>query len=134
MPLRGSILVDENLCKACELCVEACPQHVIALDNEKITPRGFHPPILRWMAALGAGSARWSAPKRQSPFTAKNTLFKVLEELMAKELWEGNQAFAEAAVRAGLKAFFGYPITPQTEALEYMSSRMPRARTYVLAG
>jgi 2-oxoglutarate ferredoxin oxidoreductase subunit alpha len=44
---------------------------------------------------------------------------------MARELWEGNQAFAEAAVRAGLKAFFGYPITPQTEALEYMSHRMP---------
>lgn len=44
---------------------------------------------------------------------------------MTKELWEGNQAFAEAAVRAGLKAFFGYPITPQTEALEYMSHRMP---------
>ena len=44
---------------------------------------------------------------------------------MAREFWEGNQAFAEAAICAGLKAFFGYPITPQTEALEYMSARMP---------
>jgi 2-oxoglutarate ferredoxin oxidoreductase subunit alpha len=44
---------------------------------------------------------------------------------MAKELWEGNQAIAEAAVRAGVEAFFGYPITPQTELLEYMSWRMP---------
>jgi len=44
---------------------------------------------------------------------------------MAKELWEGNQAMAEAAVRAGVEAFFGYPITPQTELLEYMSWRMP---------
>ena len=53
---------------------------------------------------------------------------------MAKELWEGNQAFAEAAVRAGLKAYFGYPITPQTEALEYMSSRMPElGRTFLQA-
>ena len=53
---------------------------------------------------------------------------------MAKELWEGNQAFAEAAVRAGLKAFFGYPITPQTEALEYLSSRMPElGRTFLQA-
>jgi 2-oxoglutarate ferredoxin oxidoreductase subunit alpha len=53
---------------------------------------------------------------------------------MAKELWEGNQAFAEAAVRAGLKAFFGYPITPQTEALEYMSVRMPElGRTFLQA-
>jgi 2-oxoglutarate/2-oxoacid ferredoxin oxidoreductase subunit alpha len=44
---------------------------------------------------------------------------------MAKELWEGNQALAEAAVRGGVEAFFGYPITPQTELLEYMSERMP---------
>jgi 2-oxoglutarate ferredoxin oxidoreductase subunit alpha len=44
---------------------------------------------------------------------------------MTRELWKGNDAFAEAAVRAGLQAYFGYPITPQTEALEYMSARMP---------
>jgi 2-oxoglutarate ferredoxin oxidoreductase subunit alpha len=44
---------------------------------------------------------------------------------MAKELWKGNEAIAEAAVRGGVEAFFGYPITPQTELLEYMSARMP---------
>lgn len=45
---------------------------------------------------------------------------------MTKELWKGNEAFAESAIRAGLQAYFGYPITPQTEALEYMSLHMPR--------
>lgn len=44
---------------------------------------------------------------------------------MAKELWEGNAAIAEAAIRAGLEAFFGYPITPQTEVLEHFSKRLP---------
>ncbi|MGB9775623.1 MAG: 3-methyl-2-oxobutanoate dehydrogenase subunit VorB [Anaerolineae bacterium] len=44
---------------------------------------------------------------------------------MAKELWEGNAAIAEAAVRAGVEAFFGYPITPQTEILEHLSRRLP---------
>lgn len=44
---------------------------------------------------------------------------------MGRELWEGNQAMAEAAVRAGVEAYFGYPITPQTELLEWMSWRMP---------
>jgi 2-oxoglutarate ferredoxin oxidoreductase subunit alpha len=44
---------------------------------------------------------------------------------MARELWEGNQAIAEAAVRSGLEAYFGYPITPQNEILEWMSRRMP---------
>jgi len=44
---------------------------------------------------------------------------------MARELLEGNLAMAEAAVRAGVQAYFGYPITPQTEVLEHMSHRMP---------
>src|SRR3972149_2419936 len=45
---------------------------------------------------------------------------------MAKELLEGNVAFAESAIRAGCEAYFGYPITPQTELLEHMSLRMPQ--------
>ena len=44
---------------------------------------------------------------------------------MAKVLMKGNEAIAEAAIRAGCDAYFGYPITPQTELLEYMSKRMP---------
>lgn len=44
---------------------------------------------------------------------------------MAVELWKGNEAIAEAAVRAGADAYFGYPITPQTELLEYLAWRMP---------
>ena len=44
---------------------------------------------------------------------------------MAKELLKGNEAFAEAAIRAGVEAFFGYPITPSTEFLEHMAKRMP---------
>ena len=44
---------------------------------------------------------------------------------MAKELLKGNVAIAEAAIRAGCEAYFGYPITPQTELLEHMSKRMP---------
>ncbi|HSN74787.1 MAG TPA: 3-methyl-2-oxobutanoate dehydrogenase subunit VorB [Anaerolineae bacterium] len=45
---------------------------------------------------------------------------------MAKELWKGNEAIAEAALRAGVEAYFGYPITPQTELLEYMAREMPK--------
>lgn len=44
---------------------------------------------------------------------------------MEKKLLKGNEAFAEAAVRAGCEGFFGYPITPSTEFLEYMAKRMP---------
>lgn len=43
---------------------------------------------------------------------------------MTKQLLKGNVALAEAAIRAGCQAYFGYPITPQTELLEHMSKRM----------
>ncbi len=36
-------------------------------------------------------------------------------------LMKGNEALAEAALRAGMKAYFGYPITPQSEVLEYLA-------------
>ncbi len=53
---------------------------------------------------------------------------------MAKELWKGNEAIAEAALRAGVEAYFGYPITPQTELLEYMSREAPkRGRVFLQA-
>lgn len=44
---------------------------------------------------------------------------------MTKQLIKGNTAVAEAALRAGLQAYFGYPITPQTELLEHLAARMP---------
>ncbi len=44
---------------------------------------------------------------------------------MAKELMRGNEALAEAAIRAGCKAFFGYPITPQNEIPGYMAEHLP---------
>jgi len=47
---------------------------------------------------------------------------------------KGNEAIAEAAIRAGCEAYYGYPITPQTEVLEYMSRRMPTlGRAFVQA-
>lgn len=53
---------------------------------------------------------------------------------MAKEMLKGNHAFAEAAIRAGVEAFYGYPITPSTEFLEYMSARLPElGRAFVQA-
>lgn len=43
-----------------------------------------------------------------------------------KVLMKGNEAIAEAAVRAGCRHYFGYPITPQTELAAYMAKRMPK--------
>jgi len=44
---------------------------------------------------------------------------------MAKVLMKGNEALGEAAVRAGCRYFFGYPITPQNELPHYLAKRLP---------
>ncbi len=43
-----------------------------------------------------------------------------------KVLMKGNEAIAEAAIKAGCMHYFGYPITPQTEIAAYMAKRMPK--------
>ncbi|MDR1913825.1 MAG: 3-methyl-2-oxobutanoate dehydrogenase subunit VorB [Clostridiales bacterium] len=46
--------------------------------------------------------------------------------MMERVLMKGNEAIAEAAIMAGCRHFFGYPITPQTEVAAYMSKRLPK--------
>ena len=48
------------------------------------------------------------------------------------KLMKGNEALAEAAIQAGCDAYFGYPITPQSEVLEYLSREMPKHGRVVL--
>jgi 2-oxoglutarate ferredoxin oxidoreductase subunit delta len=43
MPVKGRIEVNDKYCKSCELCIAACPQGVIALDENILTARGYHP-------------------------------------------------------------------------------------------
>ena len=53
---------------------------------------------------------------------------------MARVLMKGNEAMAQAAINAGCMCYFGYPITPQNEIGEYMSSKMIEiGRTYISA-
>ncbi|HEY6951330.1 MAG TPA: 3-methyl-2-oxobutanoate dehydrogenase subunit beta, partial [Bacteroidota bacterium] len=45
---------------------------------------------------------------------------------------QGNEALAEAALRAGMQAYFGYPITPQSEVMEYLSLQAKKHNAVVL--
>jgi len=45
------------------------------------------------------------------------------------KLMKGNEAFAESAIRAGCDAYFGYPITPQSEVIEYLAAQQTHLRT-----
>ena len=49
-----------------------------------------------------------------------------------KVLMKGNEAIAEAAILAGCKHYFGYPITPQTEIAAYMAKKMPKIGSIVI--
>ena len=50
------------------------------------------------------------------------------------DMVKGNIAMAEAAMRAGVVVYAGYPITPSTEVMEYLSGRMPElGRTFIQA-
>ncbi len=42
----AKIIVDENLCKGCELCVTACPRGLLVLDTARINAKGYHPSTL----------------------------------------------------------------------------------------
>jgi len=53
---------------------------------------------------------------------------------MAKVLMKGNEAIAEAAIRAGCLNYFAYPITPQSEVAEYLAWRMPEVNGVFLQG
>lgn len=47
-------------------------------------------------------------------------------------IMKGNEALAEAAIRAGMDAYFGYPITPQSEVIEYLAQEIPKRGGIVL--
>ncbi len=53
---------------------------------------------------------------------------------MTKVLMKGNEAIGEAAIRAGCKNYFAYPITPQSEVAEYLAKRLPEVDGVFLQG
>ncbi len=40
---KGIVTFDEKYCKGCGLCVEACKKGLVALDNTRLTQKGYHP-------------------------------------------------------------------------------------------
>jgi len=43
--MAGQIIVDDTYCKGCGLCVEVCPEKIMALDTERRTAKGYHPAL-----------------------------------------------------------------------------------------
>lgn len=45
--MRGTVTVNETLCKGCGLCIGACPQGLLELNADRFTARGYHPVTLQ---------------------------------------------------------------------------------------
>ena len=75
-----------------------------------------------------------TTPQAPAPSHARQTAAPGPRHPGRRVLMKGNEAMAEAAIRAGCDAYFGYPITPQAELLEWMARRMPEeGRPFVQA-
>ena len=79
MPPKGRIIVSEVYCKGCELCVAACPQHVLALNEQLITAKGYHPAVLIAEGCTGCAICAIICPEaaitvfRETPKTRQAT-------------------------------------------------------------
>ncbi len=43
---KGTISIDADRCKGCELCTTVCPQHVLAMNEDTLNAKGYHPAML----------------------------------------------------------------------------------------
>ncbi len=53
--LKGTIIIDQQRCKGCGLCIPVCPQQVIQLNERFFNAKGFHPAILNEAGASCTG-------------------------------------------------------------------------------
>jgi 2-oxoglutarate ferredoxin oxidoreductase subunit delta len=75
---KGRVVIDEALCKGCELCTTVCPKEVLRMAGDRFTPKGYHPAFLADPDGACTGCAictvicpeaaitvyRWVAPER----------------------------------------------------------------------
>lgn len=43
---KGTVIIDQSRCKGCSLCVTACPQNVLVMEETALNAKGYHPAIL----------------------------------------------------------------------------------------
>ncbi|MBK8026799.1 MAG: 4Fe-4S binding protein [Chloroflexi bacterium] len=57
MALKGTVVIDQERCKGCQLCTTVCPQNVLLLSPELLNAKGYHPALLdeTFNACTGCG-------------------------------------------------------------------------------
>ncbi|MGL4986280.1 MAG: 4Fe-4S binding protein [Treponemataceae bacterium] len=60
---KGRVFFNQERCKGCQLCVEACPTKIIKLDNQKINTKGYHPAmVIEKEKCIGCASCALMCP------------------------------------------------------------------------
>ena len=122
-PDRGTVDINPEECKGCGLCVEACPPKVLRLAGGAEPLRLPPGRVPGDRAAPAAASATSRVPSR----AASRCCDGRRPEPWRQQLTKGNEAIVKAAVLAGCRAFYGYPITPASEIAEAAALYLPQA-------
>ncbi|MGF1505075.1 MAG: 4Fe-4S dicluster domain-containing protein [Chloroflexi bacterium] len=56
--VKGTITIDQDRCKGCELCTGVCPKDVLVMDNDTLNAKGYHPALLQDPDELCTGCAQ----------------------------------------------------------------------------
>lgn len=140
------ILVPE-LCKGCERCIAACPQHCITAGREINQASGLIPVVIDYEICNGCGLCISACPEPYAlsidGYDMEESLHQPQEKIPPRKTPEshpdskiplpccepmvlkGTYAAAIGAILAGCRHVFGYPITPSTEGAEFMARVQP---------
>jgi len=137
-PDRGKVEMNAEECKGCGLCIEACPPKVLRLADH-LNHYGYHPAEYLGAGCTGCGICFFVCPEPGGITVLRLVCSPRLPEdagrqAMPKQLCKGNEAIVKAAVLAGCRAYYGYPITPASEIAEAAALLPAASRRRVLTG
>ncbi len=122
---RGTVKVNRDECKGCGLCVESCTAQALELSAD-LNHYGVHTAQLKGELCSGCGICYFVCPEPGGITGVPAGGGEARGEQM-RQLCKGNVAVVKAALMAGCRAFYGYPITPASEIAEYAALLIPQA-------
>jgi len=118
------VKILSEYCKSCKLCVDICPKKILKIGDTANKNGYFAVECIDQDVCIYCALCATMCPDVAiDGYKAKG------EEVCMKQeriLLKGNEISGEAALQAGCKLFFGYPITPSTEIVEYLSGQFPK--------
>ena len=101
------------------------PVDIVLMDTKRINSKGYHPAtVIEMDKCIGCANCAMICP--DMVITVERKKFKGGGDWIGKSVNERNEAIGAAAIKAGCRYYFGYPITPSSELPEYLSRELPK--------